>query len=91
MTKPTVPTRNTKGFGTAPKAGATQATPSSRRPQSQQVPNTPARGPFDEALTEPRVPFVRRRSSEPPPESAKGDDDVMNQPQSIAPAQITHS
>jgi len=90
MTKPSVPTRKAKGFGAAPKAGAAPATPSSRRPQQQQVPPalpaTPAHAAFDEAMTEPRVPFIRRRSSnEPPAEAAKGDDDVMNQAQSLPP------
>lgn len=90
MTKPPVPNTKAKTFGQAPKAGAAKPTPSSQRRQKQQVPPTapkPTRGvPFDEAVTVPRVPFIRRHSSDPPVETAKGDDDVINQPQSVAPS-----
>lgn len=86
MTKPPVPNTKAKAFGQIPKAGTAKPTPSSQRPQKQQVPPAApdkTRGvPFDEAVTVPRVPFIRRHSSDPPTESAKGDDDVMNQPQS---------
>ena len=85
MTKMRVPNSKAKTFGRAPKAGATQTTPSSRRPQAQQVtpmaPDGTHRVPFDEAVTEPRVPFSRPHSKQPPPEAAEGDDDVMSQPQ----------
>lgn len=82
MTKPTVPNTRAKTFGQAPKAGAT---PSARRPQAQQgVPlaaDGTRRAPFDEALSEPRVPYLRRHADQAPTEAAKGDDDVMSQPQ----------
>ena len=89
MTKPRVPNTRAKTFGQAPEAGNRPNAPSSRRPQAQQRPPLTPDGtrqvPFDEAVTEPRVPFVRRHSSEPPTESAKGDDDAMNQPQTVVP------
>ena len=89
MTKPPVPNTKAKTFGQAPKAGAAKPTPSSRRPPKQQLPpaapDPRLRVPFDEALTVPRVPFIRRHSGDPPAESTKGDDNVMNQSQSVSP------
>ena len=89
MTKPPVPNTKAKAFGQAPKAGAARPTPSSQRPQKRQVPpaapDPSPQVPFDEAVTVPRVPFIRRYSGDPPVESAKGDDDVMNQPQRVSP------
>lgn len=89
MTKPRVPTTKAKTFGQAPKAGHRPNSPSPRREQSQPLPPLAPDGtrqvPFDEAVTEPRVPFARRHANEPPNESAKGDDDAMNQPQTVVP------
>ncbi len=88
MTKPRVPNTKAKAFGPPPKAGATKPTPSSQRPQKQQdpplSPDGTRRVPADEAMTEPRVPFIRRHVDEPPTEAAKGDDDVMSQSQSVS-------
>ena len=89
MTKPRVSTYKAKAPGPAPTAGSAPNTPSSRRPQTQQAPRLPSDDkrvvPFDEAVTEPRVPYLRRRSNEPPTEAANGDDDQMNQPQTVMP------
>jgi hypothetical protein len=89
MTKPRVPNTKAKTFGQAPKAGNRPHASTSRRAQTQSLPPLAPDGtrqvPFDEAVTEPRVPFARRHSNEPPTESAKGDDDAMNQPQTVVP------
>ncbi len=88
MTKQRVSTNNAKAPGAAPSAGTAPNTPSSRRPQTQQAPRRPSDDkravPLDEAVTEPRMPYLRRQN-EPPAEAAKGDDDQMNQPQTVMP------
>lgn len=89
MTKPRVANTKAKAPGPAPIARSGPHTPSSRRPQAQQATRPPADDkrvvPPDEAVTEPRVPFLRRQANEPPTEAAKGDDDQMNQPQTVMP------
>jgi hypothetical protein len=46
--------------------------------------------PFDEAVTEPRVTYLRRRSNEPPTDAAKVDNDQMNPPQTAIPSGNNH-
>ena len=86
MTKPSVPTSKAKPFGPAPKVGNTKSVPpSSQRPQTNQKPRSKPTGgprvPADEAVTVPRVPFGKQSRAHQVPEAAKGNDDVMSQPQ----------
>ena len=86
MTKPRVPNVKAKAFSQAPKAGYASSAQSPRRPKT-----PPLVPPFDEAVTEPRAPFRRQPSGYAPDEAAKGDDDVMCQPQALHHPSRAHS
>lgn len=89
MTNLRVSTNKANAPAAVSTAGSGPNSPSSRRPQSQQAPRLPSNDKhtvaFDEAVIEPRAPYLRRRSHEPPTEAAQGDDDQMNQPQTVMP------